>query len=114
MRKVNEEILFAEYDKLIADKVAKEEALENLLNIEKDKIDTMLYSDHVKEVLFKEVSAEIEDDFAEEFKVLNTKINLLEKFIIEVEDVFRDMEDELQSGDNEEDNLFQDNTEFMN
>lgn len=114
MRKVKEEILFAEYDKLIADKVAKEEALENLLNIEKDKIDAMAYSDHVKEVLFKEVSAELKDDFAEEFKALDTKINLLEKFIIDVEEVFRDMEDELQSDDNEEDNLFQDNTEFMN
>lgn len=114
MRKVNEEILFAEYDKLIADKVAKEETLENLLNIEKNKIDAMAYSDHVKEVLFKEVSDEIKNDFSEEFKSLDVKIDLLEKFIIEVEDVFRDMEDELQSDDNEEDNLFQDNTEFMN
>ena len=46
----------------------------------------MEYSDHVKEILFGEVSAEIENKFAEQMAEIESKIEFLEQFIIVEED----------------------------
>jgi len=86
MRKVNEEILFAEFDKLIADKEAVLANQDAEIQAEKAKIDSMEYSDHVKEILFGEVSAEIEKKFADKMADLEGKIAFMEQFIIVEED----------------------------
>lgn len=86
MRKINEEVLFAEFDKLIADKEAVLANQDAEIQAEKAKIDGMEYSDHVKEILFGEVSAEIENKFAEQMAEIKSKIEFLEQFIIVEED----------------------------
>lgn len=86
MRKINEEVLFAEFDKLIADKEAVLANQDAEIQAEKAKIDGMEYSDHVKEILFGEVSAEIENKFAEQMAEIESKIEFLEQFIIVEED----------------------------
>lgn len=86
MRKINEEVLFAEFDKLIADKEAVLANQDAEIQVEKAKIDGMEYSDHVKEILFGEVSAEIEKKFADQMADIESKIAFLEQFIIIEED----------------------------
>lgn len=86
MRKINEEVLFAEFDKLIADKEAVLANQDAEIQAEKAKIDGMEYSDHVKEILFGEVSAEIENKFAGQMAEIESKIAFLEQFIIVEED----------------------------
>ena len=86
MRKINEEVLFAEFDKLIADKEAVLANQDAEIQAEKAKIDGMEYSDHVKEILFGEVSAEIENKFAEQMAEIEIKIEFLEQFSIVEED----------------------------
>ena len=86
MRKIDEEVLFAEFDKLIADKEAVLANQDAEIQAEKAKIDGMEYSDHVKEILFGEVSAEIENKFAEQMAEIESKIEFLEQFIIVEED----------------------------
>ena len=94
MRKINEEILFAEFDKLVADKEAVLANQEAEIQAEKAKIDGMEYSDHVKEILFGEVSAEIEKKFADQMADVESKIAFLEQFIIVEEDAV--VEEEVQ------------------
>ena len=106
--------MFAEYEKLVADKLAKEKELEEMLELKKEEISLMEYSDRIKGILVNEVSLEINEHFAIEIRRVEEKIELLDRCIVEVEDVFRDMEDELQNDNNQEENLFQDNTDFMN
>lgn len=86
MRKINEEILFAEFDKLVADKEAVLANQDAEIQTEKAKIEGMEYSDHVKEILFGEVSAEIEKKFADQMADIESKIAFLEQFIIIEED----------------------------
>lgn len=95
MRKINEEVLFAEFDKLIADKEAVLANQDAEIQAEKAKIDGMEYSDHVKEILFGEVSAEIENKFAEQMAEIESKIEFLEQFIIVEEDEV--VEEEVQN-----------------
>ena len=95
MRKSNEEVLFAEFDKLIADKEAVLANQDAEIQAEKAKIDGMEYSDHVKEILFGEVSAEIENKFAEQMAEIESKIAFLEQFIIVEEDEV--VEEEVQN-----------------
>ena len=98
MRKINEEVLFAEYDKLIADKEAVLANQDAEIQAEKAKIDGMEYSDHVKEILFGEVSAEIENKFAEQMAEIQSKIDFLGQFIIveENEVVEEEVQEEVQ------------------
>ena len=98
MRKINEEVLFAEYDKLIADKEAVLANQDAEIQAEKAKIDGMEYSDHVKEILFGEVSAEIEKKFADQMADTQSKIDFLGQFIIveENEIVEEEVQEEVQ------------------
>ena len=87
MRKINEEVLFAEYDKLIADKEAVLANQDAEIQAEKAHIDVMEnYSDRVKEILFKEVSADIKNKYAQQMADIESKIAFLEQFIIVEED----------------------------
>lgn len=110
MRKINEEVLFAEYDKLIADKEAVLANQDAEIQAEKAKIDGMEYSDHVKEILFGEVSAEIENKFAEQMAEIESKIAFLEQFIIVEEDEV--VEEEVQEEVQEEQVEAQENVQF--
>jgi len=99
MRKINEEVLFAEYDKLIADKEAVLANQDAEIQAEKAHIDAMEnYSDRVKEILFKEVSADIENKFAEQMAEIQSKIDFLGQFIIVEEDeiVEEEVQEEVQ------------------
>lgn len=83
MVKIDETKFLADY------KLAKEEKLDieinktNAISVENQKINELNFSDHIKEVLFKEVIAEKEAEF--NLENAENKIANFEKYLVEVE-----------------------------
>lgn len=86
MKKINETKFLEDYEAAVKEREIKLADKEAALAAEKAKVDSLVgYSDHVKEVVYAEVSAEVEKEF--DIAAEDEKIAGFEKYLEEVEEV---------------------------